>query len=164
MRILLRSRERQPSERKLWLMAEVEELTRQEFPEGKATGLFVLLTFLIENLLDDQLTSFLLAVVVISGMMSVAFRSLAIGLISLVPNLFPIILVIGGMGWLGLPVNIGTAMIASISIGLTTDSTIHYIAAFRRARGLIARYGDAYRNYCNRVPAFIPRSFRRSRS
>ena len=66
--------------------------------------------------------------------MTVAFRSLRIGLISLVPNIFPVVLVIGTLGMLDLPINIGTAMIASVSMGLTVDSTIHYITAFERAR------------------------------
>ena len=41
---------------------------------------------------------------------------------------------LGSLGWLQVPVNIGTAMIASVSMGLTVDSAIHYITAFERAR------------------------------
>ncbi len=134
MRILLRARERQSSESKLRLISAVEEVANREFPGATATGLFVLLTFLIESLLRDQLVSFALAAVGIGGMMTLAFRSLWIGLISLVPNLFPIVLVIGTMGWIGQPINIATAMIASVSIGLTVDSSIHYISAYRRER------------------------------
>jgi len=84
--------------------------------------------------LRDQLVSFALAAVGISLMMMVAFHSVRIGLISLIPNLFPIVLVIGTMGWIGLPINIATAMIASVSMGLTVDSSIHYISGYRRAR------------------------------
>jgi len=54
--------------------------------------------------------------------------------VMLVPNTFPILIVIGGMGWVGVPVNIGTAMIASVSMGLTVDSSIHYLVGYRRAR------------------------------
>ena len=150
MRLLLRSYERQPSESKLKLIADVERLARQEFaPQAnidaaaaatgpRTTGLFVLLTFLIESLMDDQWTSFLLSSIGITSMMWFAFRSLPIGLISLVPNLFPNILVIGAMGWLGVPINIATAMIACVSMGLTVDSSIIYIDGYHRerARGL----------------------------
>ena len=52
MRIMLRARERQPSETKLKLIADVEEAARRRFPEARATGLFVLLTYLIESLMD----------------------------------------------------------------------------------------------------------------
>jgi len=55
-------------------------------------------------------------------------------LISLFPNVFPIVLVIGTIGWIGLPVNIATAMIASVSMGLTVDSSIHYISGYQLAR------------------------------
>ncbi|MEZ6044558.1 MAG: MMPL family transporter [Planctomycetaceae bacterium] len=134
MRIVLRSKERQPSERKLEIISKVEETVVTEFGEATPTGLYVLLTYLIESLLSDQLTSFLLAGAGIFLMMSIAFRSVLIGLISLVPNLFPIAVVIGFMGWIGLPINIATAMIASVSLGLTVDSSIHYLSAFQYER------------------------------
>ncbi|MFK7821116.1 MAG: RND family transporter [Planctomycetaceae bacterium] len=140
MRIVLRSREQQRSEDKLALIERVNELAKAEFsdlddPEEPptATGMFVLLTFVIQSLLGDQIVSFAWAALGISLMMTLAFRSVTLGLLSLIPNIFPIVLVIGTMGWLGTPVNIGTAMIASVSMGLTVDSTIHYISAFRRA-------------------------------
>ncbi len=150
MRVVLRALERQPSETKMALISDVrttteqwlEETVKPDFPEAttqaKTTGLFVLLAFLIESLLSDQLVSFVLAAIGIGAMMTIAFRSPTIGLISLVPNLFPIVLVIGSMGWIGLPINIATAMIASVSMGLTVDSSIHYISGYRRAlkRGL----------------------------
>jgi len=144
MRILLRARERQPAEKKLVLIAKVERTAQKwadehladEFPdpEVKVTGLFVLLANLIQSLLSDQLVSFTVAAIGIGGMMTAAFRSLGIGFIAIFPNLFPIVFVIGGMGWLGLPINIATAMIASVSMGLTVDSSIHYLSGYLRAR------------------------------
>lgn len=144
MRIILRGKERQPAEQKLDLIRRVEKISQawaneyltQEFPDPqvKVTGLFVLLANLIQSLLADQLVSFTIAAVGIGGMMTIAFRSLRIGLIALFPNVFPIVVVIGGMGWLGLKINIATAMIASVSMGLTVDSSIHYIAGYLRAR------------------------------
>ena len=140
MRIMLRGHERQPSEAKLALIEEAGRLTRNEFgeeagaEEAGATGIFVLLAFIIQSLLSDQLVSFGWAAVGIVTMMTIAFGSFRIGMISLVPNIFPIVIVIGSMGWMGVPVNIGTAMIASVSMGLSVDSTIHYISAFQRER------------------------------
>lgn len=132
-RIVLRARERQSSEEKLQLIHDVQATAQKDFPEAKVTGLFVLLTFLIESLLKDQLVSFAIAAGGIFLFMSFAFRSFRIGFISIIPNLFPILLVIGSLGWLGIPVNIGTAMIASVSMGLTIDASIHYIAGYQRA-------------------------------
>jgi hypothetical protein len=146
MRIVLRSRERQQSRKKLQLIARVQEIAdewaAEELAGGfsedelktNATGLYVLLAFLIDNLLKDQWLSFGLAATAIVLMMTIAYRSLLIGLFSLLPNTFPIVLVIGGIGWLGIPINIATAMIASVSMGLTVDSSIHYISGYRRAR------------------------------
>ena len=96
--------------------------------------MFLLLTEIIQSLLGDQLRSFVCASTGIFLCVTVAFRSLRIGLISLLPNIFPVVLLLGSLGWLAVPVNIGTAMIASVSMGLTVDSTIHYIFAFERAR------------------------------
>lgn len=143
MRLLLRGRERQKSAAKLELIARVGEISTRVLRDDDesdgddvpvTTGLFVLLTFLIESLLRDQVVSFVIAATGIGLMMSVAFRSITIGLASLIPNLFPIVLVIGGMGWLNLPINIATAMIASVSMGLTVDNSIHYLSAYQRAR------------------------------
>lgn len=145
MRIVLRAEEQQPADQKNQLIADVQQRARAEFPDAEiqpvATGIFVLLAFLIDSLLSDQLTSFLLAALGVVTMMTVAFRSLRIGLISLVPNLFPIVLVVGAMGWLDLPINIATAMIASVSMGLTVDNSIHFLSSFERSRrgGLTVR-------------------------
>ena len=84
--------------------------------------------------MDDQLGSFLIAAAAIVLLMTIAYRSLAFGSILLIPNLFPIVLVVGTMGWIGLPVNLATAMIASVSMGLTVDSSIHYLAGYTDAR------------------------------
>ena len=160
MRIVLRSAEQQPADSKekqiLAVRATVEEYfaadARRRYAEAIATGadpadiheiqksppsasgMFVLLAAVIQSLLSDQLNSFLVATGGIFLCMTIAFRSLRIGLISLLPNIFPVTLVMGSLGWLGTRVNIGTAMITSVSMGLTVDSTIHYITAFERAR------------------------------
>ena len=162
MRIALRGLERQKSEAKLKLIARVDEIARETLkssrqqpleeptvrhgnqpqpenaeaspPSIETTGMFVLLTFLIESLLRDQLISFGIAAIGIGTMMSIAFRSFTIGLIALIPNVFPIVLVLGTMGWGGVPINIASAMIASVSMGLTVDNSVHYLSAYRRVR------------------------------
>ena len=163
MRIVLRSIEQQSSEQKAAQINSIRTCVRQFFADQKiaqqqnpptqvvgsqparpsafvqqtqpeASGMFVLLAELILSLLNDQMLSFLVASGGILICTTVAFRSLRIGLISLFPNVFPVAIVMGTLGWIGLPVNIGTAMITSVSMGLTVDSTIHYITAFERAR------------------------------
>lgn len=148
MRIVLRSLEQQPAESRAAQIESVRAIVRafaaesprsaaadaDATPTSTASGMYVLLTEIIQSLLQDQLRSFLCATAGIFLCMTVAFRSIRIGLISLFPNIFPVALLLGSLGWMGVPVNIGTAMIASVSMGLTVDSTIHYIFAFERAR------------------------------
>ncbi len=134
MRLVLRAKQREPSEVQLKLIETVGAWGREEFKDAKTTGLFVLLTFLIESLLRDQIISFFLTVAMVVVIMVLAYHNLRIALVSLVPNVFPILLVVGAMGWLGVPVNVGTAMIAAVSMGLTIDASIFYLYGYRKIR------------------------------
>ena len=140
LRIMLRARERQPAEQKRRLIEDVTRLAREEFPAteksvgAEVTGFFVLLTHLIESMLRDQWTTFGIATGGIFLMILAAFRSLRLALIALVPNALPIFVVMGLLGWAGLKINMGAAMIAAVSMGLSVDSSIHYLDSFRRAR------------------------------
>jgi predicted RND superfamily exporter protein len=89
---------------------------------------------LIHSVIRDQWLTFGVASAAIWLMMMLAFRSLRLALVALVPNALPILMVTGLLGWLGVKINMGAAMIAAVSMGLSIDSSIHYIAAFRRAR------------------------------
>jgi uncharacterized protein len=53
------------------------------------------------------------------------------GMISMLPNVFPLVLVFGLIGWLGIPVDIGTMMTAGVALGIAVDDTIHYLTWFR---------------------------------
>lgn len=81
-----------------------------------------------------------------------AFRSLRLALIALIPNAFPVLVVSGIMGWVSwtgwfeFRINMGSAMIAAVSLGLSIDSSIHYIFAFQRARRLGGTVSEAIRS------------------
>jgi predicted RND superfamily exporter protein len=136
LRIMLRASERQPAEAKQRLIAEVQRLADAAFrdQQPEVTGFFVLLTNLIKSILRDQWVTFFAASAAIMGMIFVAFRSWRYALIAMIPNAAPIYMVMGLLGWLGLKMNMGAAMIAAVSMGLSVDSSIHYFAAFRRSR------------------------------
>jgi predicted RND superfamily exporter protein len=139
-RIMLRSLERQPAAQKHSIIDQASKIIREEFPPtantpgAEAAGFFVLLTYLIDSILRDQWITFAVATVSMAIMISIAVRNLLFGLVALVPNVFPIFVVMGLMGWLGLKINMGAAMIAAASIGLSVDTSIHYLDSFRRAR------------------------------
>ncbi len=143
LRIMLRARERQPSQQKHRLIEQVRQISREELPQSEVTGIFVLLTKIIESTTRDQWLTFGVATAGIFLMVLLAFRSVSLALISLVPNALPILIVTGLLGWLDLRINMGAAMIASVSMGLAVDSSIHYLTAFRRHRAAGLSTGEA---------------------
>jgi predicted RND superfamily exporter protein len=138
LRVMLRAHERQPAAAKRAIIDQVRRIAAEEYPAGggrsgaEVTGFFVLLSQLVDRLLADQWLTFLIAAAGIFLLLAVAFRSPLLAAIALVPNSLPIFVVLGLLGWVGEPINMGTAMIAAVSMGLSVDSSIHYIAAFRR--------------------------------
>jgi predicted RND superfamily exporter protein len=140
LRIMLRSRERQPAAEKQRLIDQVARLAAAEFPAGpdsagaEVTGFFVLLTNLIQSILRDQWTTLAVASGAIALLVGVGFRSWKYALIALIPNAVPVFIVMGLLGWLGLKMNMGAVMIAAVSMGMSVDNSIHYFAAFRRVR------------------------------
>lgn len=139
-RIMVRAYERQPAEAKLELIENIRQICREEFADSErvdeitVTGFFVLLANLVASVLRDQWTTFGVAAVGIAVMLTLAFRSLRYAVIAIVPNSLPIIFVLGALGWSGGRVNMGVAMIAAVSLGLSVDSAIHYMMFYRRAR------------------------------
>ncbi len=133
-RIMLRSPERLPAEAKLEVIEEVRRLTRESFPHAEVTGYYVLLTSLVDSLLGDQWTTFAVAAVAILAMMSLAFGSFRLAVVTLIPNALPVLWVFGAMGLLGIRMNMGAAMIAAVSLGLSVDGSIHYVTSFLRER------------------------------
>jgi predicted RND superfamily exporter protein len=83
-------------------------------------------------MLSDQWYTFVLATAGIFMLLAISFRSPLLAAVALVPNALPIFVVLGLLGWTGDRINMGTAMIAAVSMGLSVDSSIHYLAAFRR--------------------------------
>ncbi len=138
-RIMLRAQERQPANEKQKLIDQVTRIAREELPATETrpavevTGFFVLLTNLIKSMVRDQWLTFAIACIGIWFMTTLAVRNPIYALVALVPNAIPIVLVLGTMGWLGVRMNMGAAMIAAVSMGLSIDSSIHYITSFRRA-------------------------------
>lgn len=133
-RIMLRSPERLPAEAKLAVIEEVEQLTHESFPAAEVTGYYVLLTSLVDSLLGDQWTTFAVAAIAILVMMTIAFGSFRLAVVTLIPNALPVLWVFGTMGLLEIRMNMGAAMIAAVSLGLSVDGSIHYVTSFLRER------------------------------
>jgi hypothetical protein len=83
---------------------------------------------------QSQIKSFTLAYVLIIGILFLAFWSIKYGGLSILPNLLPVTLIMGIMGWSGIALNNTTVMVASVALGIAVDDTVHYITRFRKER------------------------------
>jgi uncharacterized protein len=106
---------------------------RQHYPDAKVsiTGVLALLMQGADYLTHSELQSFGLALVMISVILLLLFGSMKAGAIALVPNLIPAILAYGGLGLLGIPLDITTMMIAPIVVGIAVDDTVHFVTRYR---------------------------------
>jgi hypothetical protein len=114
---------------------EVEETFNNTFKglaEIKVTGLVTLLGRTLAAAIFSMGKSYLLAFGVISVMMILLVGNIRIGLISMIPNLFPIIVALGIMIPLDMPLDMFTMLIGSIAIGLAVDDTVHFMHNFRK--------------------------------
>jgi predicted RND superfamily exporter protein len=145
LRIMLRARERQPASEKDRLIRQVHAITAEAFPDAEVTGFFVLLARLIDSVSSDQWLTFAAATTGIALMLMFACGRLSLAIVALAPNALPILMVTGLMGWLGLKINMGAAMIASVSMGLSVDSSIHWLADYQRHRAAGKSVDEAIR-------------------
>ena len=100
----------------------------------EVTGSFHQLARDSDRLVAQQVTSFALALALVILAVGILFRSANMLLVSIIPNVIPLLWTGGLMGALGIELSTGTAMIASVVIGLAVDDTIHYLTRFRRER------------------------------
>lgn len=105
----------------------------------RLTGMMVLYNNMLQSLFGSQVLTLGAVFLGILGMFMLLFRSLKLSLIAMAPNLLAATFVLGIMGWFGIPLDMMTITIASITIGIAVDNTIHYIVRFRRE---IYRDGD----------------------
>src|SRR5207244_11389275 len=92
------------------------------------TGTLVLLTGTASDIVAGKIKSSTLALGMIYLVMTEMFLSAKIGFLAILPNVVPIVIFFGVMGWLGIYLNQGTSLIAAIALGIAVDSTIHYMA------------------------------------
>jgi predicted RND superfamily exporter protein len=94
-------------------------------------------------LVVSQISSFGTAFLTVFGVIFLVFRSARFGLLAIVPNLFPVLAILGVMGWMGISLNIATVMVASVALGVVDDDTIHFINRYRRETGAGATTDEA---------------------
>ena len=108
------------------------------------------------TLLEDFCNNFLLAFAIITPVLILVLRSFWLGLIGMIPNLFPILVLFGGLGWSNLPVDLAIAMTASVAVGTAVDDTTHFLIRFREFGGNAANVLSPVRKaICQCGPAMM---------
>jgi len=98
----------------------------------EVTGFSMVISESSHQLTSGQIKSLSITMVLVFGIMFILFLSSKVGFIAIIPNMFPIIVNFGIMGWLGIELSMFTSLIASIAIGLAVDDTIHYLVRYNR--------------------------------
>jgi predicted RND superfamily exporter protein len=111
---------------------QAKEIFKNSGFDVKITGTTLLFLKGNEYLINDLSGSLVFAFVLISAMMALIFTNIRIILISLVPNIIPMIITAGIMGYFNIPLKPSTALIFSISFGISIDSTIHYLSKYKQ--------------------------------
>lgn len=122
-----------PIEEKEKLFSTLERMTQNQFPSAavSVTGLDRLTQLTTSKIVATQFQSLLMACVVIFTVMLFLFGFKG-GVVAMLVNLFPLFSIFAMIGYVGFPLNIATATIAAVAIGVVVDDTIHYHFAFKR--------------------------------
>ncbi len=106
---------------------------KSDYPDLKvvtAGGVVIFMT-LFDRITDSQIICFLITLLVVLVTLFFIFRSWKFGLFAIIPNLTPVLVTFGAMGWLGITLNNVTMIIAPIILGIAVDDTIHFVYRLR---------------------------------
>ncbi len=101
---------------------------------AKVNGQTAMFAHMQHDVTSTLIQSILLAITLVSLMMLFIFKSIKMIPLFIIPNVLPIILVMGVMGWLGISIDIGVAISGAIIIGVAVDDTIHFLIKYKEAR------------------------------
>ena len=114
----------------------LQQVVTKEFPEDKYNVSFTgkALVFLkgTNYLISNLVFSLSLAIILIALFMAWMFRSFRMILISIIPNMLPLLITAGLMGFFGIPIKPSTILVFSIAFGISVDDTIHFLAKYRQ--------------------------------
>lgn len=114
------------------LNAEISKIFPSDRYEVSLTGKALMFQKGTKYLVNNLILSLSLAIVLIALFMAWMFRSARMILVSLIPNLLPLLITAGLMGFLGVPIKPSTILVFSIAFGISVDDTIHFLAKYRQ--------------------------------
>ncbi len=100
---------------------------------------------------NTQLRSFPTAFALVFAMVAIFLGSVRLGLAAMIPTLLPVVVTLGLMGWLGMTLDVGRAMVAAVLIGVAVDDSIHLLSQYQRRRKLGDDPGEAMRRAVRHV-------------
>jgi len=119
------------------LVARVRQEVEEALPPGAhavVTGTLVIVSRMIDEIRDTQLGSFSSALAMVAVLTAVCLRSLRLALLAMIPTTVPVLLTLGAMGALHIPLDMATAMVASVLLGLGVDEALHLLSGYQRHR------------------------------
>ena len=135
-RISVRVKETSSGLRRNDFLKDLDQYMQQDLgysaDQYRFTGMLVLYNNMLQSLFKSQILTLGFVFIAITAMLMLLFRSLNLAMIAVAPNALAALLVLGGMGWVGLPLDMMTITIAAISIGIGVDDTIHYVHRFKK--------------------------------
>ncbi len=114
------------------LVAEIDKIFPPEDYDTILTGKALIFQKGTNYLINNLILSLGLAVILIALFIAWMFKSVRMIFVSLVPNLLPLIITAGLMGYLGVPIKPSTILVFSIAFGISVDDTIHFLAKYRQ--------------------------------
>ena len=117
------------------LIKRIETILKNELTSNGSTfnftGIVPLYIHVNQMLTRSQLINISVSFVLILLVFVFLFRNIRLTIVAMLPNILPVVLTLGIMGWFGVPMDVATVMIAAISLGISVDDTIHLIHAFK---------------------------------
>ncbi|PPR28450.1 MAG: hypothetical protein CFH38_00048 [Alphaproteobacteria bacterium MarineAlpha10_Bin1] len=148
-RILARVLDSKPDLRRKELLETVRrdlgEKLEFEAEDVTVSGLLVLYNNMLQSLFTSQIKTIGVVMLGIAIMFLILFRSVKLAIIGILPNLLGAGVVLGVMGWAGIPMDMMTITIAAITIGIAVDNGIHYIYRFREEYAVTHNYVETMR-------------------
>ncbi len=130
------------------IMQQVESYVAETFDPhvtASVTGPIVHIKETSDYLSKGQLDSFLWAFLAISLVLVVVLKSWSLGLLSLLPNVLPILVSVGLMGWMDMPLSQSLIIFSPLILGVAVDDTIHFLSRFKVAFDQEGDYAEAIR-------------------
>jgi len=135
-RFVVRVPESSPNQEKIDTFMQSQRIAAEVFGPGvELTGLSLLMSQIARSVINTQWTTFVISSVSILVMLSLAFRRVSLALLAMLPTMLSVGLVLGLMGWRGFKLDMGTALVASVALGLSVDDTFHCLLQFHRLHG-----------------------------